>query len=46
MKLQVIGQEFKASDIEVGILTVEQPKFRILTIEEIERQLNTIQKFD
>lgn len=43
---QVIGQEFKATDIEVGIVTVKDPKFRKLTVAEIETHLSSIQKFD
>ena len=42
----VVGQEFKATDIEVGIVTKAQPKFRTLTVAEIEGYLNAIQRFD
>jgi 20S proteasome subunit alpha 1 len=42
----VVGQEFKATDIEVGIVSVSNPKFRKLTVAEIETHLNSIQKFD
>ena len=42
----VSGQEFKATDIEVGILTAASPKFRTLSVAEIEGHLNAIQRFD
>nr|XP_025043055.1 proteasome subunit alpha type-6-like [Pelodiscus sinensis] len=38
----VLSQDFKASEIEVGIVTMEQPGFRMLTEEEIERHLVAI----
>lgn len=42
----MIGQEFKATDIEVGIVTSTDPKFRKLTVAEIENHLSSIQRFD
>lgn len=41
-----MGNEFKATDIEVGIVSVSNPRFRKLTVIEIESHLNSIQKFD
>eukprot|EP00997_Jenningsia_sp_PLL12_P006861 NODE_3440_length_774_cov_76.462069_g2875_i0.p2 GENE.NODE_3440_length_774_cov_76.462069_g2875_i0~~NODE_3440_length_774_cov_76.462069_g2875_i0.p2 ORF type:complete len:94 (-),score=24.53 NODE_3440_length_774_cov_76.462069_g2875_i0:24-305(-) len=39
---QVISSDFKASDIEVGMATVDNPRFMKLTEEEIERHLNEL----
>jgi len=41
-----MGQEFKSTDLEVGIVTVDNPLFRKLTVAEIEKHLNEISKKD
>jgi 20S proteasome subunit alpha 1 len=38
----VVSTDFKANEIEVGFCTIDQPKFRKLTEEEIDAVLNTI----
>jgi 20S proteasome subunit alpha 1 len=38
----VISSDFKASEIEVGIATKENPRFRKLTEQEIENYLNEL----
>ena len=38
----VISTDFKSNEIEVGFSSVDQPKFRKLTEEEIESILNVI----
>ena len=38
----VIGADFKATDIEVGIVTTANPNFRVLTVPEVEKYLNLI----
>jgi 20S proteasome subunit alpha 1 len=38
----VISTDFKANEIEVGFATVDHPRFRKLTEEEIDAILNTI----
>lgn len=38
----VIGTEFKAGDIEVGIATTAQPEFRLLTNTEVEKCLHIL----
>lgn len=38
----VIGTDFKPNQIEVGIATVDKPKFRKLTTEELDFHLNAI----
>ena len=42
----VIGQEFKSNDIEIGAVSVKNPKFRKLDQEEIEFYLNEVGKKD
>ncbi|KAL6050809.1 Polyamine N-acetyltransferase 1 [Balamuthia mandrillaris] len=42
----VLGEDFKASDIEVGVVSADQPNFRVLSEEEIERQLTDIAERD
>ena len=37
---QVASADFKATDIEIGMATTEQPRFVSLSEEEIERTLN------
>jgi hypothetical protein len=41
-----MGQEFKSTDLEIGIVTVDNPIFRKLTIDEIEKHLNDISQKD
>ena len=36
----VIGQEFKSNDIEIGVVSVKNPKFGKLSQEQIEFYLN------
>lgn len=42
----VTSQDFKATDIEVGIVTTENPRFRKLSPQEIEEHLNIIAERD
>ena len=42
----VIGQEFKANDIEIGVVSVKNPKFTKLNGEQIEYYLNEVSKKD
>jgi 20S proteasome subunit alpha 1 len=42
----VIGQEFKANDIEIGVATTKNPKFTKLSAEQIEFYLNEVSKKD
>lgn len=42
----MIGIDFKASDIEVGVVSKENPKFKKLTESEIENYLNIIANKD
>ena len=41
-----MGEEFKPTDVEVGVVSKENGRFRKLTVEEIEGHLNVIQQFD
>jgi 20S proteasome subunit alpha 1 len=38
----VVSTDFKANEIEVGFASVDQPKFRKLTEEEVDAILNSI----
>jgi 20S proteasome subunit alpha 1 len=42
----VIGQEFKNSDIEIGLVTKEQPLFCKLPPQKIDEYLNEVSKKD
>jgi 20S proteasome subunit alpha 1 len=42
----VLGEDFKASDIEVGVVSTENPRFRILTDDEVDRHLTEIAERD
>lgn len=42
----VIGQEFKSNDIEIGVVSVKNPKFTKLNQEQIEFYLNEVSKKD
>ena len=42
----VLATELKKGDIEVGIVTKENPQFRLLTEDEIEDHLNEIAERD
>jgi hypothetical protein len=41
-----LNQEFRNTDIEVGIVTSEEKEVKILTPEEIERELSKIGESD
>lgn len=41
-----MGQEYKASDLEIGVVSVSNPKFRKLTSEEIDQHLSEVSKLD
>jgi hypothetical protein len=41
-----LSQDFKATDIEVGVVVQGHPKLRKLTLEEIEYHLNLIANRD
>ncbi|EDQ85147.1 uncharacterized protein MONBRDRAFT_38969 [Monosiga brevicollis MX1] len=42
----LLSQDFKPSEIEVGVVTIDQPKFRTLSEQEIEAHLNAIAERD
>lgn len=42
----VMGEEFKSTDIEVGVVSNTNLRFRKLEAAEIEEHLNVIQQFD
>lgn len=42
----VLGQEFKASELEIGIVTKENPQFAVLTAEQIDAVLTLIAEKD
>lgn len=42
----VIGQEFKSNDIEIGTVSVRNPKFTKLSQDQIEFYLNEVSKKD
>ena len=41
-----MGQEYKATDLEIGIATVANPRFRKLTEAEIDHHLAEVSKLD
>lgn len=41
-----MGQEFKSTDLELGVVSVDNPIFRKLTVDEIEKHLNEISQKD
>jgi hypothetical protein len=41
-----VSMDFKPSEIEVAVVSVDEPKFRLLTEEEIERHLTAIAERD
>lgn len=42
----LLGVDFKAEDIEVGVVTKDKPEFRLLSIEEIDNYLTSIAERD
>ena len=42
----VLGEDFKASEIEVGLVTVADPAFRVLPDAEVEEHLIAISERD
>lgn len=42
----VVGQEFKATDIEIGLVTAEDPKFRVLSLDELDATLTRLAEKD
>jgi len=42
----VLGSDIKPKDIEVGVVTVDVPKFTILTEEEVDKRLSIISDRD
>ena len=42
----VLGEDFKASEVEVGLVTTGQPAFRVLTEQEVEEHLVAISERD
>ncbi|KAJ2449795.1 Proteasome subunit alpha type-6, partial [Coemansia sp. RSA 2424] len=42
----VLAANFKAQDLEVAIVTQDNPKFRVLTTEEIDAELTRIAERD
>lgn len=43
---QVLGVDFRSSEIEIGVLTKERPDFKVLTEDEIEAHLTVIAEKD
>jgi 20S proteasome subunit alpha 1 len=43
---QVLGQDFKAIDLEIGVVTTENPNFTVLTTEQIDAVLTRIAEKD
>ena len=43
---QVVGQEFKSTDIEIGLVTATQPRFRVLPLEEVDALLTKLAERD
>lgn len=42
----LLGVDFKAEDIEVGVVTKDMPEFRLLSVEEIDNYLTNIAERD
>lgn len=42
----VVGQEFKATDIEIGLVTNKDTKFRILSLDELDATLTRLAEKD
>jgi 20S proteasome subunit alpha 1 len=45
-KKKVLGEDFKATDIEVGLVSKRDRRFRKLATDEIKGHLNEIQEID
>jgi 20S proteasome subunit alpha 1 len=45
-KKKVLGEDFKATDIEVGLVSKRDRRFRKLATDEINGHLNEIQEID
>lgn len=43
---QVLGQDFKAIDLEIGVVTTENPNFTVLTTEQIDAVLTRVAEKD
>lgn len=43
---QIVGQEFKSTDIEIGVVTAANPKFRTLALEEVDALLTKLAEKD
>jgi 20S proteasome subunit alpha 1 len=41
-----LSTEFRSTDIEIGLVTLEEPNVKILTLEEIERELSKVGESD
>lgn len=42
----IVGQEFKATDLEIGLVTGEHPRFRVLSLDELDAALTRLAEKD
>lgn len=42
----VVGQDFKSTDVEIGVVSVSDPRFRVLAIDEIDALLTKLAEKD